>query len=150
MQPRFMLIIGVLVLTAGCVGGPTADSNQSAGDANAHDEEASNVTGDTTNESANLSALDSQLKELINADDRAAVATQYGLELRENEVQAVIELRSEADRATIEEQEVEIVAESGTQIQAWIPIGELTALSTMDAVRFIRAPDRPTQSDLQS
>ena len=86
-------------------------------------------------------ALDSLLYQLTQADDPPLLAEQLGFKVKEDKVQVLLILASEdTDTGFLREFEAEMGTQSGSQVQAFVPIDQLCKLANTDSVLAIRPP----------
>jgi hypothetical protein len=83
--------------------------------------------------------LDSQLNQLLTAEDPLVTARQLNLPIQDQRIQVVIVTKSQ-DTAFLQEYNVEIVRKSGCELQAFINPYYLCELSNRDEVLAIRLP----------
>lgn len=85
--------------------------------------------------------LDSQLYQLIQKDDPQLSASEIGMNVKENKIQVLIILESEATDFLLD-YDVELGTQAGNQVQAYVSFDCLCALANLDAVLAIRPVDR--------
>lgn len=87
-------------------------------------------------------ALDSQLLQLINAEEALSMAEQLGFPVQENAIQVLIVLAGE-ETAFLEGFGAEVGTQSGNEVQAYVPIDRLCHLANSDAVSAVRPVAQP-------
>jgi len=83
--------------------------------------------------------LDSLLFQITRAPDPLALAEQSQLKVKEDKVQVLLILDCE-DTDFLQDFEVEMGTQSGTQVQAFVPVNQLCDLANTDKVLAIRLP----------
>ena len=81
-------------------------------------------------------ALDSQLSQIIQMEDPAGSAVKLGLKVKEDKVQVLITL-SDENTAFLADFNAEAGTQSGNQVQAYVPFGQLCLLANVDSVLAI-------------
>lgn len=90
-----------------------------------------------TEKQTNCPGLDSQLVQLIQADDPVALADQFGFKVHEDAIQVEILLSGE-DNTFLADFDVQIGTVSGNKVQALVPFEQLCPLSNHENVLSIR------------
>lgn len=124
----------VLASVAGCAG-PTDGSATPA------DTPASDTTTATTTTPSRPPALDSTLYQVVTAENRSAVADQYGLEYRNGSISVVVEL--EAGASLPEGYDINVHQRHERLVEASVAVDDLVDLAREDAVAAIRPPTQP-------
>lgn len=83
--------------------------------------------------------LDSLLNQVLSSDDPLKTAGQLGLSLLDQKIQVVIVLKGE-DTAFLEEYEVDLGTQSGSELQVYASLSRLCDVSNRDEVLAIRLP----------
>ena len=83
--------------------------------------------------------LESMLFQIAQAPDPLTLAQQLQLKVKEDKIQVVLILDSE-DTSFLQNFEVEIGTQMGTQVQAFVPINQLCALANTAEVLAVRLP----------
>jgi hypothetical protein len=83
--------------------------------------------------------LDSLLLQIVQSSDPLDSAEQLHLNVKEDKVQVLLVLDRE-DVGFLQDFEVEIGTQSGTEVQAFVPISQLCDLANTDEVLAIRVP----------
>ncbi len=81
--------------------------------------------------------LDSQLNQLIQANDPSGTAEALGFKLSGDKIQVLITLTDE-NTSFLADFDAEVGTQSGTQVQAYVPIDQLCQLANKDTVLAIR------------
>ena len=90
-----------------------------------------------TREPSHCPDLDSQLFQITQAPDPLDLAEELQFKIRKDKIQVLLILdRNETD--FLRDFEVELGTQSGTQVQAFVPIGQLCDLANTDQVLAIR------------
>jgi hypothetical protein len=83
--------------------------------------------------------LDSQLNQVLASEDPLATAKQSKLNIKEKKIQVVIVLKDQ-DTAFLQDYEVEIGSQSGSEFQVFAALTQLCKLSNRDEILAIRLP----------
>lgn len=145
------VVLGFLLLLAGCTSsGPSAAGNQTSTDAGTP----AGVSADQgscgpaqtptsgSDESADPPAhLESILYGLVEAENRTAYASSRDLELRNDSVLVVVELREGAE--VPREFDFEVEKRHENLVQSYVRVCHLVPISEHENVSFVRMPRRP-------
>lgn len=85
--------------------------------------------------------VESQLGQITQAASPLETARQLGLRVQGDKVQVLLVLNDE-DVTFLQDFEVEIGKQSGTQVQAFVPLSRVCELASTDQVLAIRLPDQ--------
>ena len=86
-------------------------------------------------------SLDSQLYQLTQSEDPLSMASQMGLKVNDDKVQVLFVLANE-DIEFLEDYEVELGTQSGSQVQGYAPIDRLCEIAKIETVLTIRPVNR--------
>lgn len=131
----------VLLVIAGCLGTPSRQPTETKTPiAAAH---SGTETGDST--PTKHPKLESVLVRLVGAENRSTFAEEHGLELRDERVLVVIELRSGQELP--DGYQIDVQARHGDDVQAYVAVDDLPAVAGHGDVSFVRAPQSAVEHD---
>jgi len=157
MPSLWVALVTLLVLTSGCNAWPAspspAASEQTPGQALEQnvpttpefetmeiEPDLQAAPGDLqSREQSDCPGLDSLLFQITQAPDPLEMAEQLQLKVKEDKIQVLLILDHE-DTGFLQDFGVEVGAQSGTKVQAFVPINQLCDLANTDEVLAIRPP----------
>lgn len=136
-----LFLISACVLTAcapppGSERSPTGIYPTESGTVNPRGEDIESLP---SRSSENCPGLDSTLQQVIQSENTVKAAEGLGLATKENKIQVVLVLEDEKTDF-LANFDTEITAQSGTQVQAFVPIDRLCELAGMQTVLAVRTP----------
>jgi hypothetical protein len=93
----------------------------------------------TSSKQQDCPKLEHQLYQLTQASEPIKLAQQTGLRVKQDKIQVLL-IVNRADVQFAPAFDVEVGSRSGTQVQAFVPIGQLCALANTEEVVAIRLP----------
>jgi len=92
-------------------------------------------------EAAGCPKVESPLGQIVQSPNPPDTAKQLGARVQEDKIQVLVVLKGE-DAGFLEDYDVEVGKQSGTQVQAFVPLSRLCELASSDSVLAIRLPDQ--------
>jgi len=90
---------------------------------------------------ADCPKVESPLSQIVQGPNPAETAKQLGARVEGAKIQVLVVLKDENARF-LEDYEVEVGKQLGTQVQAFVPLSRLCELASSDSVLAIRLPDQ--------
>lgn len=151
---RSIVIGGLTVALAGCVATSSEDDPNQTDDEDDTDDTMPSSTDDdsSTNETEDSGDTDTQevpegialmnpLPDLVEADDRAAFASNHDLDYQNGTVHVEIELVPDGERP--DRYLAEVTSEYSNVVVAYVAVDDLVALAQDENVHFVRTPSDP-------
>lgn len=133
----------VLVLVVGCTaGGLDGGTEATATLETIPGEDTFDSETAPTRSGSDCPMLDDVLLQLVEATDGLALAEELGLPVRDERVQVLIVLQGEST-AFLDDYAAEVGTQVGNEVQAYVPIAQLCALSNDEGVLAVRVVSQP-------